>query len=136
VVALDGAAPREVLADFVSRQNLRAVSAAWHPDGKRISIWGWEPEHRTPTLRSFWTVSLAGGAAVRSEIAPEILRQLDEVAGRGYEERDVKFSWAPSGKAIYFERTFRGAKNLWKMTVDPDKLRATSIERLTTGPGL
>jgi Tol biopolymer transport system component/DNA-binding winged helix-turn-helix (wHTH) protein len=136
VVALDGAAPREVLADFVSRQNLRAVSAAWHPDGKRISIWGWEPELRTPTLRSFWTVSLAGGAAVRSEIAPEILRQLEEVAGLGYEARDVKFSWAPSGKAIYFERTFRSAKNLWKMTVDPVTLRATSIERLTTGPGL
>jgi dipeptidyl aminopeptidase/acylaminoacyl peptidase len=138
VVGLDGGAPREVFADFVSHQGLKALSAAWHPDGKRISLWGWDPELRTPTLRSFWTVSLAAGAAVRSEIAPEILRRLEEVsAGRGYEHAwDVKFSWAPSGKAIYFERTFRGAKNLWKMTVDPDTLRATSIERLTTGPGL
>ena len=49
---------------------------------------------------------------------------------------DIKFSWAPSGKAIYFERTFRGAKNLWKMTVDPGTSQATAIERLTTGPGL
>ncbi len=129
-------------ADFVSHQNLRAISAAWHPDGNRISIWGWDdPGRRTPTLRSFWTVSLAGGAAVRSEIAPEILRRLREVSVSARRrarrhESDVKFSWAPSGKAIYFERTFRSAKNLWKMTVDPDTLRATAIERLTTGPGL
>jgi DNA-binding winged helix-turn-helix (wHTH) protein len=141
VVALDGSAPREVFADFVSHQNLQAISAAWHPDGSRISIWGWDDNGlRTPTLRSFWTLSLEGRTAVRSEIAPEILRRLREVAvsGRGGPEdtSDVKFSWAPSGKAIYFERTFRGVKNLWKMTVEPDTLRATAIERLTTGPGL
>src|ERR1041384_6293535 len=40
-----------------------------------------------------------------------------------------------SGNAIYFERTFRGARNLWKMSVDPNTLKATAIERLTTGPG-
>ena len=141
VVALDGSAPREVFADFVSHQNLQAISAAWHPDGSRISIWGWDDNGlRTPTLRSFWTLSLEGRTAVRSEIAPEILRRLREVAvsGRGGPEdtSDVKFSWAPSGKAIYFERTFRGVKNLWKMTIEPDTLRATAIERLTTGPGL
>jgi Tol biopolymer transport system component len=48
---------------------------------------------------------------------------------------DLNSSWAPSGTAIYFERTFRGARNLWKMTIDPNTLRATTIERLTTGPG-
>ena len=48
---------------------------------------------------------------------------------------DLEFSWSPSGNAIYFERTFRGARNMWKMTVDPNTLRATAIERLTTGPG-
>jgi Tol biopolymer transport system component/DNA-binding winged helix-turn-helix (wHTH) protein len=138
VVALDGGAPREVFANFISHQNLRALSAAWHPDGKRISIWEWDPVYNTATLRSFWTVSLAGGVAVRSEVTPEILRQLEEVsAGRRFEAGwDVKFSWEPSGKAIYFERTFRSAKNLWKMTVDPRTLQATAIERLTTGPGL
>jgi Tol biopolymer transport system component len=49
---------------------------------------------------------------------------------------DYDFAWAPSGKAIYFERRFRGARNLWKITVDHDTLAATAIERLTTGPGL
>jgi Tol biopolymer transport system component/DNA-binding winged helix-turn-helix (wHTH) protein len=141
VVGLDGSAPREVFADFISHQNLDAMSAAWYPDGNRISIWGWDdPGRRTPTLRSFWTVSLANGSAVRSEIAPEILERLREVSvsasGGPEDTSDVKFSWAPSGKAIYFERTFRSAKNLWKMTVDPGTLRATAIERLTTGSGL
>jgi len=36
--------------------------------------------------------------------------------------------------AIYFEQVFRGARNLWKMSVDPNTLKATAIERLTTGP--
>ena len=48
---------------------------------------------------------------------------------------DLKFSWAPSGNAIYFGRAFRGARNLWKMTMDPDTLRATALQRLTTGSG-
>ena len=50
--------------------------------------------------------------------------------------RDVKFSWMPSGKAIIFERTFRGVRNLWKMSIDPETLRAYAIERLTVGSGL
>ena len=49
---------------------------------------------------------------------------------------DFRFAWAPSGKAIYFERTIRGARNVWRLGVDPDTLRAVSIERLTTGPGM
>jgi Tol biopolymer transport system component len=42
----------------------------------------------------------------------------------------------PSGRAIFFERTFRGVKNLWKLTVDPETLRILAIERVTTGSGL
>jgi len=49
---------------------------------------------------------------------------------------DFKFSWAPSGNAIYFERTSRAARNIWRMSVDPQTLKAGAIERLTTGPGL
>jgi Tol biopolymer transport system component len=49
---------------------------------------------------------------------------------------DFEFSWAPSGKAVYFERTVGGAKSLWKMIVDPETLAGTAIERLTTGSGL
>ena len=52
-------------------------------------------------------------------------------SGRGA----AKFSWEASGRAIYFERTFRAAGNIWRMSVDPQTLRATAIERFTTGQG-
>jgi Tol biopolymer transport system component/DNA-binding winged helix-turn-helix (wHTH) protein len=136
IVKLDGGAPRSVVGDFNAPYGLEADSAAWHPDGKRISLWAWDCE----AGRSLWTVPLAGGNAVKSEIAPEIIKQLEEVSqGHGIVESgtwDFKFAWAPSGTAIYFERTFRGANNLWKMNIEPQTLRATSIERLTTGSGV
>jgi Tol biopolymer transport system component len=115
------------------------MSAAWHPDGKRISAL-----INSGPIPTFWTAPVAGGAPIKSEIPPELLQQIEEIAadrskgGRVYEHEwvlDFKFSWAPSGRAIYFERTFRGARNIWRMTVDPQSLRAISIERVTTGPG-
>ena len=39
VIRLDGTPPREVLADFIAEHKLSSISAVWHPDGKRISIW-------------------------------------------------------------------------------------------------
>jgi len=133
VVSLDGSPPREVLTEFLAKHWLSTKSAAWHPDGKRISIWVFG----NGPVPTFWTVPVAGGGGVKSEIDPQLLRQLGDVSVSLNDElwRDFKFSWMPSGKAIYFERTFRGARNLWKMTVDPKTLRALAIERLTTGPG-
>jgi len=74
------------------------------------------------------------------EVAPAIQRKLAEASGDGeagehQQLGDYSFSWSPSGDAIYFERGYRGAKNIWKITVDPETLRATGIDRLTTGPG-
>ena len=146
VVGVDGSAPREVFANLISHQAPQyARSAAWYPDGKRISLWAGE---RGPSP-NFWTISLATGVAVKSEIAPEIARELAESAGNesaGNEETlqpgtdetrgDFKFSWAPTGNAIYFERTFRGATNIWRMSIDSSTLRGVAIERMTTGPGL
>jgi Tol biopolymer transport system component len=96
-------------------------------------------EHPSP---SFWTVPIAGGPAVESEIPSDIAGQF-ELAASGTETLgggpgwivDSDFVWAPSGTAIYFERTFRGTRNLWKMRVNPDTLAAVAIERLTAGPG-
>ena len=42
IVGLDGNAPRPVQTDLTNR--MWAISAAWHPDGKRISVWTWENE--------------------------------------------------------------------------------------------
>jgi Tol biopolymer transport system component/DNA-binding winged helix-turn-helix (wHTH) protein len=139
VVNLEGAPPREVLTQLAANGHVAAMSAAWHPDGKRISALV-----NSGPIPTFWTGPAAGGAPVKSEVPPELLQQIEEVAadksagGRAFEHEwvlDFKFSWAPSGRAIYFERTFRGARNIWRMTIDPQTLRAISIERVTTGPG-
>ena len=87
---------------------------------------------------SFWTVPIAGGPGIRVERAPAVQSKLDEASMEGEAGQqlgDYTFSWSPSGEAIFFERGYRGARNIWKMTVDPKTLRATGIDRLTTGPG-
>jgi Tol biopolymer transport system component/DNA-binding winged helix-turn-helix (wHTH) protein len=133
VVALDGSQPHEVLTEFTAPDRPLAIEAAWHPDGRRISVWVDGPE----LVPDFRTVPLAGGVAVKSEVPPEVARQLEGVALEGIVEwtSEFAFSWAPSGRALYFPLTLRGAVSLWKMTVDPVTLRATAIERVTTGPG-
>lgn len=133
VASLDGNEPREVLTTTIANP-LPLRSAAWHPDGKRISVWVWGQG----PVPSFWTVPVAGGQAVETEIDPQILRQLADVSANSDDQmgRDARFSWTPSGKAIIFERTFRGVRNLWKMSVDPKTLKAYAIERLTVGSGL
>jgi serine/threonine protein kinase len=65
VVALDGRPPREVLGEHVDR--FAAVdSAAWHPDGSRVSLWGRRRSDRSP---SFSTVPLAAGETVESDLS-------------------------------------------------------------------
>ena len=153
VVNPNGSSPREVLTELTAglpqssarhvppRDNdhwLSAVAAAWHPDSKRVSVW--IRQGTSAAVPSFWTGPVLGGALAESEISPEILRQIGELDGAAgiaeWASMDYKFSWAPSGKAIYFERTFRGARNIWRISVDPQTLQAVGIERLTTGPGL
>lgn len=134
VSQLDGSPPREILADFIVKNKLSAGSAAWYPDGNTLTVWVGD---LSPSP-SFWMVPIAGGPGVKLEIVPEVLKKLAEASGEGgvgEQLGDYSFSWSPSGDAIYFERAYRGARNIWKMTVDPETLRATGIDRLTTGPG-
>jgi Tol biopolymer transport system component/DNA-binding winged helix-turn-helix (wHTH) protein len=134
VAQLDGGPPREVLAEVLAQNKLCAASSAWYPDGKRITVWVGDVS-ATPV---FWTVPLAGGPGIKMEIASAIQRELEQASGEvrsGQQFGEYSFSWSPSGDAIYFERGYRGAKNIWKMTADPGTLRATRIDRLTTGPG-
>ena len=137
VVGLDGGQPREVLAEFLAQhKDLWPGAVIWHPDGKSIltSVVEGGMYRSSPSL---WTVPLSGGAGRSWKIPPYIAKVFDEVSGAQPigEVGDPTFSWAPSGKAIYFSCEFQGAQNLWKMTVDPVELRATSVERLTAGPG-
>jgi Tol biopolymer transport system component/DNA-binding winged helix-turn-helix (wHTH) protein len=133
VVQPDGSPPREILSEFLSRHKLSAGSAMWHPDGKRVTLFIDDPGPSP----SFWTIPISGGAAIKSEITPAIAQELQEAAFGGREEwrGNFTFCWAPSGRAIYFERQYRGAQNIWRLTVDPQTLQGTAIERLTTGPG-
>jgi len=133
VTALDGSPPREVPVDFLRQRNLHPRSAAWHPDGKRISVWVRENQ----IIPRLWTVPVEGGTAFDLTPVPEVVKQLRNAALGGGASMgfDLAFCWAPSGQAIYFERTVGGAKNIWKTTVKQNPLRATSAERLTTGHG-
>src|SRR5215470_8381526 len=77
VAQLDGSAPREVLAVPIEQKKLFPGSAAWHPDGKRITAWV-----GTSSLSpAFWTAPLAGGPNIKLEIAPAIQRELAQASG-------------------------------------------------------
>src|SRR5215469_14535679 len=54
------------------------MSAAWHPDGKRVSLWAWQ---MAPTpLPSFLTGTLSSPTRViKSELSPEVSRIVQEV---------------------------------------------------------
>jgi Tol biopolymer transport system component/DNA-binding winged helix-turn-helix (wHTH) protein len=138
VVQLDGNPPHEILAQSIAEHDLWPASAMWHPDGKRVTVWVGRTGRYSERGPNFWTMPIAGGPAIKSEIAPALEKQLEEVAvtdTRGEWPMDFTFAWAPSGKAIYFERAYRGTRNVWKLVMDPDTLKATGIERLTTGAG-
>ena len=134
IANLSGTPPHEVMRGLFP-DSVVAVSAAWHPDGKRITVWAWDSV--PAPIPTFWTAPIIGGTAIRTEIPAELMRQVGESCRAGEcWTTDFKFSWAPSGKAIYFERTSRAARNIWRLSVDPQTLRAGAIERLTTSPGL
>ncbi len=129
IVDLDGSQPREILAEFMAKHEAFAMFA-WYPDGKSVSVWF----HDQPGV---WIAPLAGGAVVKLANSPEVTAQLSDVALGGtresWQEPSVSSSWAHSGRAIYFSRAFRGAVNLWRMSVDPQTVRTTALDRLTTG---
>jgi Tol biopolymer transport system component/DNA-binding winged helix-turn-helix (wHTH) protein len=145
VVGLDGGQPAVVLRDFFRQHSsFDAISAAWHPDGKRITVWIDDPARSGPSPQ-FWTIPLYGGPdggpAVYSEMALQIQQKFSDLGVQQLREEkewvdDSKFTWAPSGKALYMERTFRGARSLWQLNIEPGTLRATSVDQLTSGSGL
>jgi len=137
-VGLDGKQPRPVLTDL--GENRIPMFATWHPDGKRITTWIFDGTTLVGTgspIPSFLTEPIYGGPAIESKITPELRKQVEAALAPGVAEwrTDFRFAWAPSGKAVYYERTFRGARNIWRMSVDPVTLQPTRVERLTTSPG-
>ncbi|HYK34454.1 winged helix-turn-helix domain-containing protein [Alloacidobacterium sp.] len=139
VVGLDGSPPREVLTD--QERDNAVMFSTWHPDGRRITSWVVNEATNifSATIPQLWTAPVDGGPAVETRFPPELQKQIEALAavpGSTEFRTDFRFAWAPSGKAIYFERTFRGARNVWRITVDPVTLQAINFERVTTSPGL
>lgn len=131
ILDVQGGPPHEVLNSLFTDINLVGLTAAWYPDGKRISVWTDDLKGSQPF---FWTVPLNGEAAVKTEIPASIQRSLSP-KGRDEYPQCFRFHWASSGRAIYFELSRDGARNLWRMDIDPQTFRATGVERLTVGPG-
>ena len=130
IAELDGKPPRELAPEFLGE--FAYLRVAWHPDSQRITLWG--SHLKRPHLGwSFWTISLSSGATVKSEISAHVEQQLKTYV----KFHDFSnFLWAPSGQALYFEGSYAGVRNLWRVEVDPQTLRwIGGPERLTTDPG-
>jgi Tol biopolymer transport system component len=130
IVRLDGSPPRPILRELLP--DLRTMPAlAWHPDGRRVSLWG---GHRIHGL-SFWTLPVdGGGPAVRSQRAPRVQEAMASARLDNF-HRDA-FAWAPRADALFFVGTSRGVRNTWRVQVDPLTLEWTDgPERITAGPG-
>jgi Tol biopolymer transport system component/DNA-binding winged helix-turn-helix (wHTH) protein len=123
VAGLDGKPPRPVRPDVLGQ--FSALHAAWHPDGRRISIWG--TIGKRPA--QFLTLPLDGGPPTRPRLSARVRQDLSSVsAGR--------FVWARSGRYIYFEGRADDTQNVWRVTVDPSTEEwGDGPERLTTGAG-
>jgi Tol biopolymer transport system component/DNA-binding winged helix-turn-helix (wHTH) protein len=123
VVGLDGMPPRPVRPEVLGQ--FRALQASWHPDGRRLSIWGtaFNGEVR------FHNVPLQSGRPTTPQIAPGLRQDLASLS-------PGRFLWSPSGRFIYFEANARDTRNVWRVTVDP--VTGSWIDgpdRLTTGAG-
>ena len=76
VVGLDGRPPRPVRPDVLGQ--FSSLHAAWHPDGKRISIWGLTGEDEM----RFVTVPLDGGSPTAHPISAQVQRDFASVSAR------------------------------------------------------
>jgi hypothetical protein len=144
IVGLDGNFPRPIRTDLTDGTS--AISATWHPNGKRISIWVWEI--KPSAMPIFWTAPVERGGDKDGN------RPGNPKDGGGYRreqsawaDSDFKFSWERSGTAIYFERTFRGGNSKafaiesrrvkgWMFPFDANRGRITGAGRAVTSPGM
>jgi Tol biopolymer transport system component len=123
VVGLDGKPPQPVRPDVLGQ--FMSLHAAWHPDGRHVSIWG---SMRRGGM-TFLTVPLDGGNVVAPEMSTQVERDLASLS-------PGKFVWSRSGREIYFEASAGDTRNIWRVTIDPRSGNWTDgPERLTTGAG-
>jgi Tol biopolymer transport system component/DNA-binding winged helix-turn-helix (wHTH) protein len=127
VAALDGTSPSRLAAEPLARLTGR-VQAAWHPDGRRVSVYGNHLEQGW----TFWTIPLEGGPAIRSRLSPAVAEHLRDIG-----LRLGTFAWGPAGDRLFFEGRTEQAANLWRVPVNPETLEwIERPERLTTSSSL
>jgi Tol biopolymer transport system component/DNA-binding winged helix-turn-helix (wHTH) protein len=123
VAGLDAKPPQPVRPDVLGQ--FISLHAAWHPDGRHVSIWG---SMRRGGM-TFLTVPLDGGTVVAPEMSTQVERDLTSLS-------PGKFVWSRSGRHIYFEASAGDTQNIWRVTIDPRTGSWTDgPERLTTGAG-
>jgi len=123
VVGLDGRPPRPVRPDLLGR--FTSLYAAWHPDGRRISIWGTTSARQT----RFLTLPLDDGDPATPEVAERVRQDLASIT-------PGRFVWTASKRFLYFEGSSGDARNVWRIAVEPSTGRwIDGPERLTTGAG-
>jgi Tol biopolymer transport system component/DNA-binding winged helix-turn-helix (wHTH) protein len=140
-VADDGTPPKPVLETLPRPLDTCCLRGyGWHPDGRVSVFWGGRRLTPPDPLDGpggwhFWTFSLDDGRVVRSEIAPDVLRGLDEQFTTHSGWLPV-LSWSPRGDAIYLVSSNGNGYNIWRIGVDPISLRwVQGPERITSGPG-
>ena len=125
VVGINGDTPRELRPDVVDQ--LGSVNVNWKPANREVSLWGTD----VGGAARFVTVPVADGPARMSAISSDVHRR---IAAAGVTLG--RFTWARSGRFLYFEGSSEGVRNLWRVTVDPATLAWTrGPDRLTTGAG-
>ena len=125
VVGLNDDAPRPLRPDIADQ--LGDLNVNWKPANREVSFWGRDDSAGW----RFVTVPVADGPPRVSAISPDVLRRIAAagvILGR--------FTWARSGRYLYFEGRSEGVRNLWRVAVDPATLAwIGGPDRLTTGVG-
>lgn len=121
VVGLDGRPPLPLHPDVLGQ--FRSLHAAWHPDGRRVSVWGTDQRGAV----RFLNVPLGTGDVTESKISAALERNLEGIT-------PGRFVWARSGRYLYFEGLASDTNNVWRITADPSTGDLTDGPvRLTTG---
>ena len=123
VVGIDERPPQPLRPDVLAQ--FRSLQATWHPDGRRVSIWGTGQDGQA----RFLNVSLDAGEITSATISAAVHRNLAGITPR-------RFVWASSRKYIFFEGLAGDTNNVWRITTDPSTGELTDGPvRLTTGTG-
>ena len=120
-VTLDGRPPQKMLSAFLNE--FGSFKTAWHPDSKRISVWG---NHLKEGL-TFWTVPLDGvrrpGEIGAGAACPRTLQRRPRSALPTRTICRSRSSGLHPATRFTSREFRRGVRNIWKVEVDASTLQ-------------